>query len=77
MDIKRDLLNKMFEANWCIVCGKNTEMKYIQTGMPGIQAKECQCGACFQINYLEDVEDVLGIPDTSILMSVNDKDDSN
>ena len=77
MEVKRSNLHKMFEASWCVVCGDHTDMKYIQTGMPGIQAKECACGACFQANYLEDPDDVITLPDTYKLMNISEEDDAN
>lgn len=67
--VTRKLTYLMFENNWCPVCGKVTEMKNIQTNLPGIFAQQCECKNNFQANYLENCNDELKIPNTYILPS--------
>lgn len=42
-------------VNWCLKCGRITDMEPIKTGLPGIGSKRCRiCNTGIQINYLED-----------------------
>lgn len=65
MQITREKTWRMFEANWCPVCGGKVPMEFIRTGLPGIAASECpKCETHYTANYLEDKDDLLEIPET-------------
>jgi len=63
MQIKREKSWRMFDINWCVACGKVTDMEQIRTGLPGIQSKKCNggCNSHYQANFLEDAEDMVNI----------------
>ncbi len=71
MKITRKETFGAFEMKWCPKCAKVTDMKRIFTGMPGIQACKCPCGNQYQINYLEDEDDILEVPDTFVMPNIN------
>lgn len=64
MKVKREILNRLTLEGWCAVCGDYTANEKIHTGMPGIQAYKCKCGARFQANLLEDNDDELEVRDS-------------
>lgn len=59
----------MESINWCLKCGKITDMIRVRTGLPGISAKRCAlCNSGIQVNHLEDSsamipKDLISIPD--------------
>lgn len=62
------LFQYMFSVNWCVVCGKITDMKKIPTHLPGINARQCPiCNTGVQCNYIDDVPNVQ-IPDEYIII---------
>ncbi len=71
MKITRKETFMAFKMNWCPKCAKVTDMKSIHTGMPGIQASKCPCGMQYQINLLEDEDDMLEVPDTFVMPNID------
>lgn len=58
----------MFAINWCVKCGEMTNMKHVNTHMPGINAAQCSvCNTGIQVNYLEECGD-LEVPDEFIIV---------
>ena len=54
---------KAFEMEWCPKCGCKTSMEKIVTNLPGIFAQRCDCGACYEANYLESGDDMMRVPE--------------
>ena len=64
MKVKRSVLHHAFERNWCPKCGAVTGQTVIETNLPGIFAQRCDCGLCFQANYLGGDNELVEVPDT-------------
>lgn len=63
--VDRKLLIYMMSINWCLKCGKITDMVRVRTGLPGIGEKRCiSCDSHVQVNYNED--DDISIEDDMI-----------
>jgi hypothetical protein len=69
--ITRQQTFDMYEANWCPQCGKVVKMIKKRTGMPGIATCKCtECDGNICVNFTEDAEDVLKIPDHLKIMGI-------
>ena len=68
MKVTRHNLWDLFDANWCISCGRVTNMTPSYMIFPGIFRKQCcDCANIYIVNHLENSWDLLDIPDSSIL----------
>jgi len=62
--VQRKILIDSFFNNYCPKCEKIVKMEVVHTGLPGIQAKNCnECSSHYMVNLLESDEDLLDIPD--------------
>jgi hypothetical protein len=60
--IKRKQIFDMYDANWCPQCGKVIKME--KTHTESIAVCKCtECNGSIQVNFLEDGEDIMEVPD--------------
>ena len=68
MKITRSDTWKIFHNNWCIFCGKVTEMKSVKTMITDAASKQCKdCGSVWRVIYLDSEDDIFEVDDKYIL----------